>query len=118
MPYDANGRAYSRRDLPGAVPLGARVIAGVVACIVLLAFGRICWDAGYAEGAGAERPGHLVLDTSDAGQMHAYGMPTADDVRAFGLHGQWGYRWGGRVLAYDALPGSGLAWERLYGLDG
>lgn len=118
MPYDVNGRAYSRQDLPGALPIEAKLIAGVAACIVLLAFGRICWDAGYSDGADIERPGYLVLDMNDAGEMHRYGMPTADDVRAFELHGQWGYRWGGRVLAYDALPGSGRAWEAFYGIDG
>lgn len=104
------------RDDSGPVAVACLVIA------VIIAIAGICFifnDTPTEEqeqkmtGSGYE----LVLDCSNAYQMHRYGLPTKADCMQYHVHGQWGYYMAGDLYAYDDLPGGSDAWDKLYGIE-
>ena len=59
----------------------------------------------------------LVLDYNNAYLMHAYGLPTAEDVMYYHMHGQWGYYDTGVQKTFDQLPGDPKRWDDLYDIE-
>lgn len=59
-------------------------------------------------------PHVLTLNTTNAAEMHAYGMPTKTDVIEWHVHGRWAYKANGRSFVYADLPGGCTVWDDLY----
>ena len=97
------------------------VKAVVVAVATFLAIALLCFIFNDSEPQQQEEPkaiDHvLILDYNNAALMHAYGMPTAEDVMYYHTHGQWGYYEGGVQMTFDDLPGRNDRWDMLYGIE-
>ena len=63
------------------------------------------------------RSSTLVLDASNAAQMHKYGMPTKADVVQWHEDGKWAYWVDGAIRVSEELPGSPVEWDGLYGIQ-
>ena len=59
-------------------------------------------------------PHILSINTTNAAQMHEYGLPTKTDVIEWHVHGSWAYRANGRSFVYADLPGGCTGWDDLY----
>lgn len=113
MPYDINGKPIEDDD-------DAPIMKAVVAVIVtILTIAIICSFIQQESVENETLPvmSHtIVLDYNNAALMHAYGMPTAEDVMYYHLHGQWGYMQDGEQVTFDRLPGRADRWDVLYGI--
>jgi hypothetical protein len=58
----------------------------------------------------------LVIDTSNAAQMHRYGLPTREDVMHYHVSSKWAYQRDGITVELDELPGGYATWYELYRL--
>ena len=113
MPYDINGRPIDEEDDSAILKVVITVIA------VFLSIALICFHL-TAEPADDPVPvmqHTLALDYNNAAIMHAYGMPTAEDVMYYHMHGQWGYYEDGIQMTFDDLPGRNDRWDMLYGIE-
>lgn len=113
MPYDINGRPIDDNEDDG-------IIKVFIAVVVAILFTALLCNAA-ANVAGTEEPepvmSHvLAIDYNNAALMHEYGMPTAEDVMYYHLHGQWGYYENGVQMTFDTLPGKAERWDELYGI--
>ena len=86
-----------------------------LACIVAIA------TIGHATTPAVQEPEHealvLEIDTSNAAQMHKYGLPTREDVMQYHISSRWAYQRDGVTVEVDELPGGYATWYELYGLD-
>lgn len=97
----------------------AKAVAALLLCgAVAFGISAILSDAPMEEQP-TEMPhsSTLVLDMSNAALMHKHGMPTAEDVMYYHLHGQWAYYQDGVQVTLDRLPGDSRTWDALYGID-
>ena len=62
-------------------------------------------------------PHVLTLNTTNAAQMHEYGLPTKTDVIEWHVHGHWAYRANGHAFTYADLPGGSTVWDDLYQIE-
>jgi hypothetical protein len=102
------------------------VVKGLAALLFCAAVALACWGIvadstpteQHAQEVSTEQGTKLLtLDTSNAAQMHRYCMPTKADCMQWHVHGQWGWIKGGKLYAFDELPGDSRAWDELYGID-
>jgi hypothetical protein len=98
--------------------------AVIAAIVAILAIAAICGivadstpDTHAQQVSTVENTKMLTLDTSNNALMHRYGMPTKADCMEWHVHGQWGFWDGGKLYAFDELPGDSRAWDELYGID-
>lgn len=113
MPYDINGQPIDDNEDDG-------IIKVFIAVVVAILFTALLCNAA-ANVADTEEPepvmSHvLAIDYNNAALMHEYGMPTAEDVMYYHLHGQWGYYENGVQMTFDTLPGKAERWDTLYGI--
>lgn len=91
-----------------------RAIAGLVTALLIIGLTVfIMSDAPREE----TDPHLLTLNTTNAAQMHEYGLPTKTDVIEWHVHGSWAYRANGRSFVYADLPGGCTVWDELYQID-
>lgn len=115
MPYDDNGDAYDREEAEEADAFRKLMwaVGAAVACIVAIVL--IAPLAGCEPEPEPDDSVALVLDTGDAAQMHAYGLPSKSDVLHWHVFGEWGYvDCDGNIRMYAELPGEGWRWDSLY----
>ena len=96
------------------------VKAVAVALAAFLAIALLCFifnDSEPQQQDGTAMDHVLVLDYNNAYLMHAYGLPTAEDVMYYHMHGQWGYYDTGVQKTFDQLPGRADRWDALYGIE-
>ncbi len=62
-------------------------------------------------------PRILTLNTTNAAQMHEYGLPTKTDVVEWHAHGSWAYKANGHFYVFADLPGGSSVWDDLYSID-
>ena len=62
-------------------------------------------------------PHILTLNTTNAAQMHEYGLPTKTDVVEWHVHGKWAYRANGHFYLFADLPGGSTVWDELYQIE-
>ena len=97
-----------------------RAVGWAVAAILAIALigGCVSCQPQEQEVAVAKtRSSALVLDTSNAAQMHKYGMPTKADVMNWHAEGRWAYWVDGAERESGELPGSPAEWDSLYGIE-
>lgn len=91
-----------------------RAIAGLVTALLIIGLTVfIMSDAPREE----TDPHVLTLNTTNAAEMHEYGLPTKTDVIEWHVHGSWAYRANGRSFVYADLPGGCTVWDELYQID-
>ena len=92
--------------------LGRAVALVVTALFVFLLTAFIMSDA-------PEQPDPhvLTLNTTNAAQMHEYGLPTKTDVVEWHVHGTWAYRANGHFYLFADLPGGSSVWDDLYDIS-
>ena len=102
------------------------VVKGLAALLFCAAVALACWGIvsdstvpdEHAQQVSTEQDTKMLsLDTSNNALMHRYGMPTKADCMEWHVHGQWGWMDGGKLYAFDELPGDSRAWDELYGID-
>lgn len=79
--------------------------------IILTAF--ILTDAPREE----SDPHLLTLNTTNAAEMHEYGLPTKTDVIEWHVHGSWAFKANGHFFVYADLPGGSSVWDDLYDIS-
>lgn len=62
-------------------------------------------------------PHILTVNTTNAAEMHTYGLPTKTDVIEWHVHGRWAYMANGHSFVYADLPGGSTVWDELYSID-
>lgn len=91
-----------------------RAIAGLVTALLIIGLTVfIMSDAPREE----NDPHLLTLNTTNAAEMHEYGMPTKTDVIEWHVHGSWAYMANGHSFVYADLPGGSTVWDELYGVE-
>lgn len=106
MPYDEGG--FDPMNAVGAAIACILLIAAVVAFVL---------DDAPRETQEPERNATLILDCSNAADMHRHGLPTKADVMEWHMTGQWGFKVGDMGYIYADLPGLQTTWDELYGID-
>lgn len=62
-------------------------------------------------------PHLLTLNTTNAAEMHQYGLPTKTDVIEWHVHGSWAFKANGHFFVYADLPGGNNVWDELYQVE-
>ena len=62
-------------------------------------------------------PHILSINTTNAAEMHMYGLPTKTDVIEWHVHGRWAYMANGHSFVYADLPGGSTVWDELYQIE-
>ena len=62
-------------------------------------------------------PHILSINTTNAAEMHMYGLPTKTDVIEWHVHGRWAYMANGHSFVYADLPGGSTVWDELYKIE-
>lgn len=91
--------------------LGRAVALVVTALFIIGLTAFILMDAPREE---QPDPHVLTLNTTNAAQMHEYGLPTKTDVIEWHVHGSWAYMANGHSFVYADLPGGCTVWDDLY----
>ena len=62
-------------------------------------------------------PHILTVNTTNAAEMHMYGLPTKTDVIEWHVHGRWAYMANGHSFVYADLPGGSTVWDDMYDIS-
>jgi hypothetical protein len=101
------------------------VVKGLAALLFCAAVALACWGIvsdstvpdEHAQQVSTEQGTKLLtLDTSNAAQMHRYGLPTREDVMHYHVASKWAYQRDGITVELDELPGGYATWYELYRL--
>jgi hypothetical protein len=101
------------------------VVKGLAALLFCAAVALACWgivgdstvpEEHEQEVSTVDDSHLLTLDTSNAAQMHRYGLPTREDVMHYHVASKWAYQRDGITVEVDELPGGYATWYELYRL--
>ena len=92
-----------------------RAVAGLVTALLII--GLTVFIMSDAPREEQPDPHLLTLNTTNAAQMHEYGLPTKTDVIEWHVHGSWAYMANGHSFVYADLPGGSTVWDDLYQID-
>lgn len=87
-----------------------RAVAGLVTALLIIGLTVFI----MSDAPEQPDPHILSINTTNAAQMHEYGLPTKTDVVEWHVHGRWAYRANGHFYLFADLPGGSTVWDDLY----
>lgn len=91
-----------------------RAVAGLVTALLIIGLTVFIMSDAPRE---TNDPHILSVNTTNAAEMHMYGLPTKTDVIEWHVHGRWAYMANGHSFVYADLPGGSTVWDELYDIS-
>ena len=91
-----------------------RAVAGLVTALLIIGLTVFIMSDAPRE---TNDPHILTVNTTNAAEMHTYGLPTKTDVIEWHVHGRWAYMANGHSFVYADLPGGSTVWDDMYDIS-